>query len=193
MATSGTSAFNLDLTEIVEEAFERNGSELRTGYDLKTARRSLNLLFADWANRGLNMGTFEQGSQVLTPGVATYDLPADTVEATVIPRINFDTAWSAYPKRLGRRGAERHFNASVKTDKDFDDLMQAIKNYSEYVAGKEEQYIKMGSTFFNNWRDWIKGSVLIDSAEAIQDKIQKAMELTNNQPRGNYGGLFDSR
>jgi hypothetical protein len=121
------------------------------------------------------------------------DLPADTVEATVIPRINFDTAWNAYPKKLGRKEAERHFNASVKTEKDFDDLMQAIKNYSEYVAGKEEQYIKMGSTFFNNWRDWIKGSVLIDSAEAIQDKIQKAMELTNNQPRGNYGGLFDSR
>jgi len=80
MATSGTSAFNLDLTEIVEEAFERNGSELRTGYDLKTARRSLNLLFADWANRGINMWTFEQGSQVLTPGVATYELPADTVD-----------------------------------------------------------------------------------------------------------------
>jgi hypothetical protein len=80
MATSGTSAFNLDLTEIVEEAFERVGSEMRTGYDLRTARRSLNLMFADWANRGINMWTFEQGSQVLTPGVATYDLPADTVD-----------------------------------------------------------------------------------------------------------------
>jgi hypothetical protein len=80
MATSGTSSFNLDLTEIVEEAFERVGSELRTGYDLKTARRSLNLMFADWANRGINMWTFEQGSQVLTPGVATYELPADTVD-----------------------------------------------------------------------------------------------------------------
>ena len=80
MATSGTSAFNLDLTEIVEEAFERVGSEMRTGYDLKTARRSLNLLFADWANRGINMWTFEQGTQVLTPGTATYTLPADTVD-----------------------------------------------------------------------------------------------------------------
>jgi hypothetical protein len=80
MATSGTSAFNLDLTEIVEEAFERVGSEMRTGYDLRTARRSLNLLFADWANRGINMWTFEQGSQVLTPGVATYELPTDTVD-----------------------------------------------------------------------------------------------------------------
>ncbi len=80
MATSGTAAFNLDLTEIVEEAFERCGSELRTGYDLKTARRSLNLMFADWANRGVNMWTFEQGSITLTPGQATYPLPADTVD-----------------------------------------------------------------------------------------------------------------
>ena len=68
------------MAEIVEEAFERCGSELRTGYDLKTARRSLNLLFADWANRGVNMWTFEQGQQVLTPGTATYNLPADTVD-----------------------------------------------------------------------------------------------------------------
>ena len=80
MTTSGLSNFNVDLTEIVEEAFERVGSEMRTGYDLKTARRSLNLLFADWANRGINMWTFEQGTQVLTPGVATYSLPVDTVD-----------------------------------------------------------------------------------------------------------------
>jgi len=80
MATSGTSAFNLDLTEIVEEAFERCGGELRTGYDLKTARRSLNLMFADWANRGINMWTFEQGSINLVAGTATYNLPTDTVD-----------------------------------------------------------------------------------------------------------------
>jgi len=80
MATSGTATFNLDLVEIVEEAFERCGSEMRTGYDLKTARRSLNLLFADWANRGINMWTFEQGTVNLTPGQATYPLPNDTVD-----------------------------------------------------------------------------------------------------------------
>lgn len=80
MATSGTAAFNLDLSEIVEEAFERCGSELRTGYDLKTARRSLNLLFADWANRGVNMWTFEQGTIALVQGTATYALPTDTVD-----------------------------------------------------------------------------------------------------------------
>lgn len=80
MTTSGTTSFNLDLVELVEEAFERVGAELRTGYDLKTARRSLNLLFADWANRGVNMWTFEQGSITLIPGQATYTLPADTVD-----------------------------------------------------------------------------------------------------------------
>lgn len=80
MATSGTQSFNLDLSEIVEEAFERCGAELRTGYDLRTARRSLNLLFADWANRGINMWTIEQGSITLVPGTATYDLPAYTVD-----------------------------------------------------------------------------------------------------------------
>ena len=80
MATSGTANFNLDLSEIVEEAFERAGSELRTGYDLRTARRSLNLLFMDWANRGINMWTFEQGTINLVPGTATYNLPTDTVD-----------------------------------------------------------------------------------------------------------------
>ena len=80
MTTSGTSSFNLDLTEIVEEAFERVGSEMRTGYDLRTARRSMNLMFADWANRGLNMFTYEQGSIPLVAGQATYNLPEDTVD-----------------------------------------------------------------------------------------------------------------
>ena len=80
MTTSGLTSFNLDLNDMVEEAFERAGSELRTGYDLRTARRSLNLLFADWANRGINMWTFEQGTLTLTQGLATYALPTDTVD-----------------------------------------------------------------------------------------------------------------
>ena len=80
MTTSGTATFNLDLNELVEEAFERCGAELRTGYDLRTARRSLNLLFADWANRGINLWTVEQGQIVLVPGQATYALPVDTVD-----------------------------------------------------------------------------------------------------------------
>jgi hypothetical protein len=80
MTTSGVSAFNLDLSEIIEEAFERCGSELRTGYDFRTARRSMNLLFADWANRGINMWTIEQGTINLVQGQNTYDLPVDTVD-----------------------------------------------------------------------------------------------------------------
>ena len=80
MALSGTTTFNLDLNEYIEEAFERCGAELRSGYDFRTARRSLNLLFTDWANRGINMWTIEQGTQTLTQGTATYTLPADTVD-----------------------------------------------------------------------------------------------------------------
>jgi len=78
--TSGASAFNLDLTELVEEAFERAGSELRNGYDLRTARRSLNIMFADWANRGINLWTIETGSITLVPGQNTYALPDDTID-----------------------------------------------------------------------------------------------------------------
>jgi hypothetical protein len=78
--TSGASAFNLDLTELVEEAFERAGGELRTGYDLRTARRSLNIMFADWANRGINLWTIETGTITLVQGQNTYALPDDTID-----------------------------------------------------------------------------------------------------------------
>ena len=80
MTTTGTAAFNLDLNDLVEEAFERCGSELRTGYDFRTARRSLNLLTIEWANRGINLWTIEQGQITLTTGVGTYDLPVDTID-----------------------------------------------------------------------------------------------------------------
>ena len=80
MATSGTATFNLDLNNIVEEAFERCGQELRTGYDLRTARRSLNLLTAEWANRGINLWTIDEGSVSLTSGTNNYNLPADTID-----------------------------------------------------------------------------------------------------------------
>ena len=86
MATSGSVDFNLDMAEVTEEAFERCGLELRTGYDAKTARRSLNLLFADWANRGLNLWTVEQVSQTMaqlstSSAIATY--PIGAITATV--------------------------------------------------------------------------------------------------------------
>lgn len=78
--TSGATSFDPDLTEIVEEAFERAGRELRSGYDLRTARRSLNIMFADWANRGINMWTIDTGMITLQQGVNTYALPNDTID-----------------------------------------------------------------------------------------------------------------
>ena len=78
--TSGATGFNLDLTELVEEAFERAGGELRSGYDLRTARRSLNIMFADWANRGINLWTIETGTIDLVQGQNTYPLPNDTID-----------------------------------------------------------------------------------------------------------------
>jgi hypothetical protein len=78
--TTDTTSFNPDLNEIFEEAFERCGLELRTGYDFRTARRSLNFLIGEWANRGINLWTVEQGSINLAQGVTTYDLPVDTVD-----------------------------------------------------------------------------------------------------------------
>jgi hypothetical protein len=80
MTTSGTTAFNLDLNDLIEEAFERCGLELRTGYDLRTARRSLNLLTVEWANRGINLWTIEQGSIPMVQGQIVYDLPVDTID-----------------------------------------------------------------------------------------------------------------
>ena len=80
MATTGLSVFNLDISDYVEEAFERCGSELRTGYDFRTARRSLNLLTIEWANRGINLWTIEEGQIPLYPNQAIYALPNDTID-----------------------------------------------------------------------------------------------------------------
>ena len=80
MATSGSKDFELDVNEYVEEAFERCGMVARTGYDLRTARRSLNLMLADWANRGINRWTITQTTQALTTGVGTYTLTATTID-----------------------------------------------------------------------------------------------------------------
>jgi hypothetical protein len=80
MTTSGTTAFNLDLNDLIEEAFERCGLELRTGYDFKTARRSLNLMTVEWANRGINLWTVEQGQITMNTGQAIYALPNNTID-----------------------------------------------------------------------------------------------------------------
>ena len=90
MTTSGTQVFNLDLSNIFEEAFERCGKELRTGYEFRTARRSLNLLTIEWANRGINLWTIEQGAIPLVTGQAIYPVPVDTIQLldTVIRQNN---------------------------------------------------------------------------------------------------------
>jgi hypothetical protein len=80
MTTSGTTIFNPDLNEILEESFERCGAEARTGYDLRTARRSLNILLAGWANLGINLWTVDSGTINLVQGTNTYNLPDDTVD-----------------------------------------------------------------------------------------------------------------
>ena len=80
MTTTGTTAFNMEFTELAEEAWERAGREMRSGYDLRTARRSLNLMTIEWANRGINMWTIETGTINLTQGLATYALPTDTID-----------------------------------------------------------------------------------------------------------------
>ena len=80
MTTTNTTTFNLDLNNLVEEAFERCGAELRTGYDMRTARRSLNLLTIEWANRGINLWTVDQGTIALTQGTISYNLPVDTID-----------------------------------------------------------------------------------------------------------------
>jgi hypothetical protein len=80
MSTTGTTSFNLDVNDLIEEAFERCGRELRTGYDFRTARRSLNLLTIEWANRGINLWTVEQGVIPMVTGQAMYPYPADTID-----------------------------------------------------------------------------------------------------------------
>ena len=80
MTTTGTNTFNLDMNDLIEEAFERCGLEVRSGYDFRTARRSLNLLTIEWANRGINLWTVEQGQFVMNTGQAIYPIPIDTVD-----------------------------------------------------------------------------------------------------------------
>lgn len=80
MATSGSTSFDLDFTEIAEEAWERAGKPLQSGYDLRTARRSMNLMLIEWQNKGINMWTIDEGTVPLLTGVSTYDLPTDTID-----------------------------------------------------------------------------------------------------------------
>ena len=110
MTTSSSTDFELDVAEYIEEAFERCGLEVRTGYDLQTAKRSLNILLADWANRGLNQWTIEQRTQSLTSGTAEYSLGTDVFDIlnAVIRRGTTDFT-------ISRISRDQYINIPVKS------------------------------------------------------------------------------
>jgi len=111
VATSGSKNFNIDVSDAIEEAYERCGVEVRTGYQAKTARRSLNLMLAEWANRGLNLFTIEQVATTLTQGTANYTLGADTIDVleVVLRRDNTDFT-------MNRMSRGEYLNLPNKTD-----------------------------------------------------------------------------
>ena len=110
MATSSSTDFELDVADYIEEAFERCGLEVRTGYDLKTAKRSLNLMLAEWANRGLNQWTIEQRSFTVTSGTAATTLGTDVIDilSVVVRRSGTDFA-------LDRLSRDEYLNIPTKT------------------------------------------------------------------------------
>ena len=114
MTTSGSTDFELAVDDYIEEAFERCGLEVRTGYDLRTAKRSLNLLFADWANRGLNRWTITQTSITLSQGTTEYTLAADTIDIlSAVIRENAGSSNQLYVT-VNRIGRDTYLNLSSK-------------------------------------------------------------------------------
>jgi len=117
MATSGTKTFNLSIADTIEEAYELAGIELRTGYDAETARRSLNIMFADWSNRGVNLWTIEQVSTLLTTGTASYPLNSYDIDiVSAIVRIT-DNAGKFSDLSVERIGRTEYLNIPDKTIK----------------------------------------------------------------------------
>tara|TARA_R100001440_G_scaffold573_1_gene1710 strand:- start:1107 stop:1778 length:672 start_codon:yes stop_codon:yes gene_type:complete len=114
MATSGSTDFELAVDDYIEEAFERCGLEIRTGYDLRTAKRSLNLMFADWANRGLNRWTITQTSITLSQGTTEYTLDADTID--ILSAVIRENAGSSnqLDVTVNRIGRDTYLNLSSK-------------------------------------------------------------------------------
>tara|TARA_R110000803_G_C11963531_1_gene318977 strand:+ start:34 stop:699 length:666 start_codon:yes stop_codon:yes gene_type:complete len=113
MATSGTTAFDLTVEEVIVEAYERCGLSAQSGFDLKMARRSLNLLFAEWANRGLNLWTIEQKTQILTSGTTTYSLGTDVVD--ILSAVLTTADDSTIDSQLDRISRAEYLHISKKT------------------------------------------------------------------------------
>jgi|TARA_B100000085_G_scaffold270866_1_gene283700 hypothetical protein len=104
MATSGTKTFSLSIADAIEEAFELAGIELRTGYDAETARRSLNIMFADWSNRGVNLWTIEQVTTNLTAGTSSYTFNSYDIDilSAVIRKTDSGNDTDLQIERIGR-------------------------------------------------------------------------------------------
>lgn len=117
MATSGTKTFKLSIADTIEEAYELAGLELRTGYDAETARRSLNIMFADWSNRGVNLWTIEQVSTTLTTGTASYTLNAYDIDiVSAVVKVT-DSSGSSTDLGVERIGRTEYLNIPDKTIK----------------------------------------------------------------------------
>jgi hypothetical protein len=114
MATSNSTNFEPDVTEFIEEAFERCGLELRTGYDLKTAKRSINLMLAEWANRGLNQWTIEQTTQTVTKGTNQYTLNSNVIDILDCS-IRRDTDGTNLDLQMSKISRSEYLNIPTKT------------------------------------------------------------------------------
>ena len=115
MATSGTTAFTLDLGDIMEEAYDLCGSELRSGYDYRGAKRALNLIFLEWQNKGLNLWTIEQGSATLTAGTSSYTIDASALDVVdVFIRTNVGNTSNQFDQRLNRISRTEYNHQSNK-------------------------------------------------------------------------------
>ena len=113
MATSGTNSFNLDVDEVIQEAFERCGLHARSGYDLKSARRSLNLLLAEWANRGINLWTVELRTQTLTASTTSYTLDSDLID--ILEAVVYKASDTTVDMEVDRISRAEYLNISKKS------------------------------------------------------------------------------
>ena len=110
---SGTNAFTLTIEEVIAESYERCGLFVRSGYDLKTSRRSLNLLFAEWANRGLNLWTIEQRTKTLSAGTSSYDLDTDLVD--ILSAVVTEASDTTVDRQIERISRAEYLNISKKS------------------------------------------------------------------------------
>ena len=118
MATSGTTTFNLDIGDILDEAYDLCGMEMRTGYDFKSAKRTLNLVFLEWQNKGLNLWAVEQNTQTLTAGTSSYALPSsalDVVDAFI--RTDAGNVDKQFDQRLNRISRTQYNHQATKLNK----------------------------------------------------------------------------